>query len=53
MENAKEMIINIILEEGQVCVLTNKGRIFIQTAFNDKKGNKGWREIELPEFQES
>lgn len=47
----EEKIINFVLEEGMVCVLTNKGRIFIQTPFNDVKGNYAWREIKLPDFQ--
>lgn len=46
-----EKIIHVILEEGQICVLTNRGRIFIQSEPDDKRGNKGWREIELPDFQ--
>lgn len=51
MEETEEKVINIVQEEGKVCVLTNKGRIFIQTPFNDKKGNYEWREIKLPDFQ--
>jgi len=50
-EESKEKIINIVLEEGMVCALTNKGRIFIQTPFNNKKGDYGWREIKLPDFK--
>ena len=51
MEETEEKFINIVQEEGMVCGLTNKGRIFIQTPFNDKEGNYGWREIKLPDFQ--
>jgi len=51
MEEEKEKIINIVQEEGKVCVLTNKGRIFIQVPFNDADGNYEWREIKLPDFQ--
>jgi hypothetical protein len=51
MEETEEKIISIVLEEGKVCALTDKGRIFIQTPFNDKKGNYNWREIKLPDLQ--
>jgi hypothetical protein len=51
MEDTEEKFINIIMEEGKVCALTNKGRVFIQTPFNDKEGNYDWREIRLPDFQ--
>ena len=53
MEELEEKPVQLVLEEGSVCVLTNKGRIFIQTAFNDKKGNYTWREIKLPDFQKN
>jgi uncharacterized protein (AIM24 family) len=51
MEEAEEKIINIVQEEGMVCVLTDKGRIFIQTPYNDEVGNYKWREVNLPDFQ--
>lgn len=52
MEEAdEEKIISIVLEEGMVCALTNRGRIFIQTPDADKEGNYMWREVKLPDFQ--
>jgi len=51
MEEPEEKIIHVVLEEGMVCVLTNNGRVFIQTAFVDKDGNYGWREIAPPDFK--
>jgi hypothetical protein len=51
MEEEKEKIINIVQEEGMICALTNKGRIFIQTPHNDTEGNYEWREIKLPDFK--
>jgi hypothetical protein len=51
MEEIEEKFIDIVLEEGMVCGLTNRGRIFIQTPFDDKKGNYAWREIKLPDFK--
>ena len=54
MEKAdEEKITSLVLEEGMVCVLTNKGRAFIQTPYTDKEGNYGWREIKLPVFQQN
>lgn len=50
MEEIKEKIIHIVLEEGMVCALTNKGRIFMQVPVNNKAGNYGWREMEVPDF---
>lgn len=49
----EEKIIDLVLEKGMVCVLTNKGRIFIQTQDTDKEGNYGCREIKLPNFQKT
>jgi hypothetical protein len=51
MEDTEEKFINIVQAEGMVCALTNKGRIFIQTPFDDVEGNYAWREIKLPDFQ--
>jgi len=53
MEEIEEKIINIVQEEGMICALTNKGRIFIQVPFNDRKGNYGWREVQLPDFEKN
>jgi hypothetical protein len=47
----EEKIIQLVLEEGSVCVLTNKGRVFIQTSDSDRGGNLDWREVELPDFK--
>ncbi|MDP3991278.1 MAG: hypothetical protein Q8P63_03230 [Candidatus Nealsonbacteria bacterium] len=51
MEEAEEKIIHIVLEEGIMCALTNRGRIFIQTPAQDAEGNYEWREVKLPDFK--
>ena len=50
-ETNEEKVISFVLEEGMACVLTNKGRIFIQISDIDEEGNYKWREIKPPDLQ--